>query len=82
MGNRGMSTHGFQITFAVENLHVGDVDGTITKHRYLVTVQMDVVYSQSSEQTLPEVRRLHCLFFVIIPRDTSYLLFPNRRCPL
>ena len=60
MGNRGMSTHGFQITFAVEILYVDDVDGTITKQRYLVTVQMDVVYSQSSEQTLPEVRRLHC----------------------
>ena len=63
MGNRGMSTHGFQITFAVEMLHVGDVDGTITKQRYLVTVQMDVVYSQSSEQTLPEVRQnKRCIF--------------------
>ena len=44
MGLRGMSTHGFELGFAVEEEGI----------RHLVTVHINVFYEQTSEQSLPE----------------------------
>ena len=44
MGLRGMSTHGFQLTFAAEE----------SGQRHVETAHYEVFYEQTSEQTLPE----------------------------
>ncbi len=44
MGLRGMSTHGFELVFVVEEEGI----------RHLVTVHFNVFYAQTSEQSLPE----------------------------
>ena len=63
MGLRGMSTHGFQLTFAV-------MMGT---ERHLVTVQYNVFYVQTSDQLLPEAMSAVRLVMNQIGRDFPWL---------
>jgi hypothetical protein len=63
MGLRGMSTHGFQLTFAVE--YEGE--------KHLVTVQYNVFYSQTSEQLLPEAMSAVHLVLNQMGRDFPWL---------
>ena len=65
MGLRGMSTHGFQLTFAVEECG----------KRHLVTTQLNVFYEQTSEQTLPEAMSTVRIVMNQIGRDFPWLRF-------
>ena len=60
---RGMSSHGFQLIFAVEQEGV----------RHLVTTQFYVFYMQTSDQTLPEAMATVCLVMSQIGRDFPWL---------